>query len=202
MSFLGAALGISALSTGVTALMAGNERKKAERDQRRYESMLSDLEANRQDVVNPYANLTNPYNNLQVATGAAEMQADETDIALSNTLDTLRSSGYSAGGATALAQEAARSKRGISANIEQQEMRNAELRARGQQQMEQLMGQGNQFAFNAQEARENQLLNRYAGLAQQNQALGVDYRQQQIGAMSQFGGNAAKMVGGFGIGTE
>ena len=34
------------------------------------------------------------------------MQAEEADIALANTLDTLRATGASAGGATALAQAA------------------------------------------------------------------------------------------------
>ena len=54
---------------------------------------------------------SNPYANLGVATQAAEMQAEEADIALANTLDTIRSSGASAGGATALAQAALKSKK-------------------------------------------------------------------------------------------
>lgn len=202
MSFLVAALGVSALSTGITSLLAGKERKRADREQMKYEAMLSDLEANRQDITNPYADVTNPYSNLGVATGASEFQAEETDIALANTLNTLNSFGYGAGGATSLAQEAARSKMNISNNIQGQEMRNAELRARGQQQMESLMGQGKQFSFNAQENRENQLLSRYAGLAQQNQALSAGYRQQQIGALSQFGSNLASSIGGFGMGND
>ena len=45
------------------------------------------------------------------ATKAAEIQIEESDIALANTLDTLRATGASAGGATALAQAALRSKR-------------------------------------------------------------------------------------------
>ena len=67
-----------------------------------------------------------PKMNLAVATQAAEMQAEESDMALANTLDTLASSGASAGGATALAQMALKSKQGISASIEQQEARNQE----------------------------------------------------------------------------
>ena len=87
----------------------------------------------------------NPYANLGVATQAAEMQAEETDIALASTLDAMRSGGMGAGGATALAQAAAKSKQGISANIEQQEAKNEALRAQGEQQAnQQLMALENQ----------------------------------------------------------
>ena len=72
----------------------------------------------------------NPFNSLGVATGAAEMQAEQTDLALANTLDTIRASGASAGGATALARMAMESKKGISADIEKQEaaINNLELK--------------------------------------------------------------------------
>jgi hypothetical protein len=52
--------------------------------------------------------ITNPYENLGVATQAAEFQAEQADIALANTLDTLLATGAGAGGATALAQAALR----------------------------------------------------------------------------------------------
>ena len=55
--------------------------------------------------------MSNAFNNLSVATKAAEMQIEEADIALANTLDTLMASGAGAGGATALAQAALRSKK-------------------------------------------------------------------------------------------
>jgi len=54
-----------------------------------------------------------------------------------NTLDTLRATGASAGGATALAQAALQSKKGVAASIESQEVANEKLRAQGQQAMEQ-----------------------------------------------------------------
>ena len=75
---------------------------------------------------------------LGVATQAAEMQIEEADIALANTLDTLRATGASAGGATALAQAALQSKKGVSASIEQQEAQNEKLRAQGESQLEQI----------------------------------------------------------------
>ena len=67
-----------------------------------------------------------PRMNLSVATQAAEMQAEESAMALANTLDTLAASGASAGGATALAQMALKSKQGIRASITQQEARKQE----------------------------------------------------------------------------
>ena len=98
----------------VPAIIGFSQAKKAKDQQQEYLDDIKTLEQNRQEVINPYANVTNPYANLQVATKAAEMQADQTDIALANTLDNLRQTG--AGGATALAQAALRSKQGISAD--------------------------------------------------------------------------------------
>ena len=93
---------------------------------------------NRQQINNPYANMSNPFANLGVATQAANIQIEEADIALANTLDTLRATGASAGGATALAQAALQSKRGVSSNIEQQEAANEKLRAQGESELERL----------------------------------------------------------------
>ena len=61
--------------------------------------------------------MSNPFANLSVATQAAEMQIEESDIALANTLDTLRATGASAGGATALAQAALKSKQGVTSSF-------------------------------------------------------------------------------------
>ena len=93
--------------------------------------------------------LSNPFANLQVGTAAADLQGRQTDRALAQTLESGAITG--GGGATALAAQAAESKAGISANIQQQELQNAQLRARGQQQLEQgLLQQSNlqnQFGF-------------------------------------------------------
>ena len=117
--------------------------------------------------------MSNPYAQIGVATQAAEMQAEEADISLANTLDTIRSTGAGAGGATALAQAALQSKKGVSANIEQQEAANEKLKAQGeqnlqqrktaeQQRMQNVDAQGNMFTFNATERRETAGINRAA----------------------------------------
>ena len=81
---------------------------------------------------------SNTFANLQVATQAADLRAQQTDQALANTLSTIRATGAGAGGATAIAQAALQSKLGVAATIEQQEARNNELRARGEQAVEQI----------------------------------------------------------------
>ena len=132
MSFL--AMGISAGVSALGSLFgAGQARRAARRARERAASLnqqITSLENNRQAVINPYENIkdlsnmiTNPFENLQVATAASEIKAREQDISLATTLDTLRATGAGAGGATALAQAAARSKAGIAASIEQQELK-------------------------------------------------------------------------------
>jgi hypothetical protein len=133
-------------------------------------------------------NLSNPYASLGVATQAAEIQMEQTDIALANTLDTLQASGASAGGATALAQAAKQSKKEVSANIEQQEAQNEKLRAQGEEslqakemqltQMEMAESarvqnaeaQGKAFVYGAQEARDVATLDRMSGQESQARA--------------------------------
>lgn len=117
----------------------------------------------RQEIINPFQNLSNPYANLQVATKAAEMQAEQSDIALANTLDNLRETG--AGGATALAQAALRSKQGVSASIQQQETQNQKLQAQGQLQVDIAKGKGESWRTGMQERREIQELDRMQGQA-------------------------------------
>ena len=177
------------------------KKAAAKRNQRRYAAdrkkataEIASLEKNRQKVINPYdnfanlssmakdlsGNLSNPYASLSVSTASAEMQIEEADIALANTLDTLRATGAGAGGATALAQAALKSKKGVAASIEQQEARNEQLRAGGQERLESAQNRegvrvqnvniqegrrmqtadaaGRTFEFNAQEKRDNSKL--------------------------------------------
>jgi hypothetical protein len=208
-----APLAIAGIAQGVSSLIgafsAGKQKRDARRAAAQYEQDLSRLEANRQDITNPYANMqnlsgmvTNPFQNLQVATQAAEMQATEADISLAGTLDTLRATGAGAGGATALAQAAARSKQGVAATIAQQEAQNAQLRAQGQQRMEQmqlqsemqrqqLMGQGEYQRMSMQENRELLQLDRAQGMLDQQRLIEQQARQSQNQAIGQLVGTAA-----------
>jgi hypothetical protein len=153
--------------------MGGAARRRARRRQKRLLKQIEKLEGERQDIINPFEGvesmLTNPFANLTVATQAAEMQAQQTDLSLASALDTLRATGSGAGGATALAQAALSSKQGISASIAQQEAQNERLRAQGQMRLEQQLAdaevKGRQFVFGATERREMQKLNRLSALA-------------------------------------
>ena len=185
---------ISGVGKVIGGLFGSSRARRAARaaaaEKRRLKGELKSLEKNRQAIINPYSNtkdlsslakdltgkLSNPYANLSVSTAGAAMQAEEADIALANTLDTLRATGGSAGGATALAQAALQSKKGVAASIEAQEAANEKSRAQGEQTLQnaevreqtrlqnvgiqegrrtqQADAQGRSFAFNAQEKRE------------------------------------------------
>ena len=193
-------LGIAA--SAISGIIGGAAAKKAKRAAARKAKALSKkldfLENNRQAIINPYEGITdlssmatdrsgqmsNAFNNLSVATKAAEMQIEEADIALANTLDTLMASGAGAGGATALAQAALKSKKNVAASIETQEKSNEDRRAQGEADLErrqlaekqriegiamsqaekvqQAEASGKQFVFNATEQREDAKIDRVA----------------------------------------
>ena len=195
MGVVTAAIG-GLVSSGIGAIGAHQKKQKAKGRLSTAEGQLAELEANRQKVINPYEgyeNLSglaedvsgmasNAYANLSVATQAAEFQAEEADIALANTLDTLRATGASAGGATALAQAALRSKKGIAASLESQESKNELMKAKGAervnnikmeesirmqdiemseaQRMQQAEALGKDYVYQEQEARELVALDR------------------------------------------
>jgi hypothetical protein len=215
------AMAVGSLVSGgiqlLSGIFGGGAAKKRERAARREKAKLNRklnyLENNRQPITDPYAGvtslaglatdlssqLTNNMANLSVATQAAEMQVEQADISLANTLDTIRATGASAGGATALAQAALASKQGVSSSIEQQEVQNEKLRAQGEQQLQdqrmaeqqRLQGiqisegqrvqgaraQGAAFTFGAKEEREMQQLDRVSA-----QISGAEARQVQAGA--------------------
>tara|TARA_R100000935_G_scaffold58702_1_gene97139 strand:- start:1174 stop:2073 length:900 start_codon:yes stop_codon:yes gene_type:complete len=196
-------------------IKASNDAKRAQRNANTLKGQLLDLENARQDVFDSSDDiralgdtLSNPYANLSVATQAAEMQAEQTDIALANTLDTVRAGGYGAGGATALAQAAARSKQGISASIEQQEVNNEKLRVQGEDRLQTQKLSIEEAAINAegqawarQEGREMTQLDRKQ--AEIDQALGQQM-QSKSDMMGAFTGAASGLtsLGMSGMGTS
>ena len=228
------AASIGAVSAIGSAIFGSSAARRAERraakKRMQLEGQLRVLENNRQEIINPYADVTdlsgmvkdlsgmmsNPYSSLGVATGAAEIQMEQSDIALANTLDALQSSGASAGGATALAQAALQSKQGVAASIEQQEANNEKLRLEGEQQLQQtkmsealrvqgaLMGEaarmqevdvkGKEFVYGEKERRETEQLNRIQAQITGQQQAEMAARQQGTaaitGGMTAFAGVA------------
>jgi predicted lipoprotein with Yx(FWY)xxD motif len=215
---------------------AKKARRRAEKEARARAAELASLERSRQAIINPYEGVkdvsslasdltgmvSNPYASLGVATKAAEFQAEQADISLANTLDTLQQTGAGAGGATALAQAALQSKKEISANIEQQEAANQKLRAQGESEMQQIkmneaqriqevkMSEaqrvqnaevaGKQFMFNVREEREVAKMNRVAGQMDNAQAQAAKARADQTGAITGMLGGLSSIASSMGKG--
>jgi hypothetical protein len=239
MAVITACVGAAVVIGGT--MVAQNQAKQAakgfanEAERKAWE--IADLEANRQAIPNPYANfrdlsdiakdlsgnMSNAYANLGVATQAAEFQAEQADISLANTLDTLRATGASAGGATALAQAALQSKKSVSASIEQQEAQNEKLRAQGAENLQnkqleeqkriqnakfqegqrmQIAGaEGVKFQYGEQESRDISKLNRLSGQEAQSKANQAGAQAAQSGAIA-AGVGAVGNIAGSAIGAS
>jgi len=215
---MAAFLAMSAVSAGAGIIQGIGATRRArdfEEKAQRFGAELASLEANRQDIPDLAQNIQdrsgmiqNQMANLQVATQAAEFQAEEADVALANTLSSMRAAGFGSGGATSLAQAALRSKRDIAASIEQQEARNVLLRAQGAQTAEgRRLEEGarvdrarmvsEQFGFQAQEARDIAKMDRLSALQQQAEARGFAERQAaREGFGKAFGAVAGVAAGG------
>ena len=180
------------------AIEAKDDRDDAEQAATDLKNAIKDKEDSLQQIVNPYAHLTNEMANLGVATQAAKFQAEEADIALSNTLDTLRATGAAAGGATALAQAALQSKRGISANIQQQEASNEKLRAEGEMRTQVQKGQGEVIRMRMQEERDMTQLDRLQGELDQERQTAADAEAAMWGAIGSVGTSIVAGAGAFG----
>ena len=126
--------------------------------------------------------LTNTMRNLQVSTAGAEMAAQEADQSLAAQQELMMQTG-GAGGATALAAQAAKSKAGIAADIDKQVKANEAMRAQAESQLQQQQ------------------------LAQQNLASKFDLGQQQfnVGETNQaarFTADAANQAARFGADAQ
>ena len=228
----------TAVAVGGAAIADGKAHRamRSARGRKRmaYNSMQTAIDE-RQEITNPYAGISdlsslasdlsgqiqNPFENLQVSTAAAEMKAEEADISLANTLDYLEQTGASAGGATALAMAALKGKKDVAATIEEQEAKNAELRARGEQHAidarvaattrhqdilieqgereQNATAQGELFQFQAQEARTNADINMYSaqyqGFANQQNNARIAGANAWSSAASAVGGIASSVIG-------
>jgi len=196
--------GVAGVTKMVDAQMTKNNAKaeliKQEQKANDAKTALAELEKNRQEVINPYENMANEFENIGVATQASKFAAEEADIALANTLDTIMQTGGGAGGATALARAALESKRGISADIEKQEQANNTARAEGANQVQQLKAQGEAYKFETQEARDVSKMDRLQteqdnaeAMAMQANNVKMAANQQMLGAVS---GMASDLAGG------
>jgi hypothetical protein len=200
--------GVASIAGGLFGSSAAKKRERAaRREKKRLQNKLNTLEANRQEIVNPYQDLSsmisNPFANLSVATGAAEMKIEEADISLANTLDTMRATGASAGGATALAQAALQSKKGVAASIEMQEKQNEDKRATGEKQKQDALiaeskrvQEGEAYEFNLRENRQMAELDRTAAMLGASKQAEAQAQSDRTGAMTGMFGSLAGIAGG------
>ena len=211
--------GVAQIAGGIIGgAKARRAARRAKKKLRKMNAKMAQLEANRQEIINPYEGaenlsdmMSNPMANLGVATQATEMQIEQTDQALANTLDTLRQTGGGAGSATALAQAALQSKQNVAAGIEQQEKANEDKRAAGEQRlqdakiaeekrMQNLDAQGKSFVFNQREQREMGQLNRLQGQIDNMQGIkaqaSADQTRALTGAISGIASVAGSAIGG------
>jgi hypothetical protein len=220
-------MAIGAIIGGVASLAGGifgsrkarRAARRARKQAKKLERKLTELEKNRQEIINPYEGvqdlssmLSNPFANLSVATQAAEIQMEQSDIALANTLDTIRATGASAGGATALAQAALQAKKGVAASIESQEVANEKQRAAGeatlqqqemseQQRLQQADVAGRQFVFGMTEQREQQQLDRVSNQISALRGQAASASRDSTAALTGGIGAAASLLGGIGAGS-
>jgi len=209
--------GVSALAGVVTSGIAAKKSKEEARRQdeiaEQQQAALAALEADRPVMTNPYADmenqfedLNNPYANLTVATEAFKMQAEQADQALANSLDVMMETGQAAGGATALAQAALQSKRGIAASINAQESQNNKMRAEGQasvekakaqgaQRLQEMMGQADMTVQKDAIAFQESKMDRAATLADNAMQNAADARGARIAAISGIGQSVVSAAG-------
>lgn len=207
--------GVASIAGGIFGSSAAKKAaRRAAKEKARLQAKLNNLEANRQEIINPYADakslssmISNPFANLGVATKSAEIKIEQSDIALANTLDTIRATGASAGGATALANAALKSKQSVAADIEAQEAQNEKLKAQGEQQIQQqklaeevrmqgVEAAGKEFVFSQTERRQQQEIDRTAALMGAAAGAEAQARADQTSAITgMFGGLAQAGIG-------
>lgn len=221
----------------IGGLIGGGQAKKRQRaaaaEKDRLGAELISLENSRQAIINPYettkdmssiakdlsGTLSNPYANLGVATNAAKFEAEQIDVSLANTLDTLKDTGAGAGGATALATAALKAKQGISVSIESQEANNEKMKAQGEanlqlakmeekqriqnvqlseaQRVQAAEAAGKSFMFGVRENREQQKMDRVAGQLQGAQAREMQAQADRTGALTGMVSGISGALGNF-----
>jgi len=188
-SLVGAGMGV------YTMVQANKQQEEFRLKKEEQEALMKQLEDNRQSIYNPMGGLTNEAEKIGVATQATKIQAEEADMALANTLDTIMATGGGAGGATALAQAALKSKQGISIDIQKQELKNAKNAASTQMKINEQKAQGAKWAWEEQETRDMQQLDRAQNKIDKFEAQEYAAEAQKMAA---FGNIASSVVSGFG----
>ena len=150
------------------------QQEKLEKQKEIYKSF--EFENPYEDMENQYAGLENAYEDLRVSTGAADWQIEQGAQQRANIMQGMKGvaggSGI-AGLAQMIANQGVLQTRQISANLEQQELRNQGLMAQGAMTLQQLEAQGATAADMAE--RGGEAMVQEAEMSRQATLLGVEY---------------------------
>ena len=204
---------IPGIAKGIGALFGGRKRRRRERRARKdFQNQMSafrnfQFDNPYEDLENTFAGLENQFEDLEVATGAAEFQAQQQQQGLAQTLDALRGAGGGTGAAAiaqALAQSQARGSQQIAANLEQQERQNQLAQAQAATNLQTQQAQAGMrlqqleaAGADAMQQREFDRQSTLLGMAQQELA---GARQARAQATADLGG-ALGSIGTLGIGA-
>jgi len=199
--------------------MSARQAREALEERKKQQRRLDKEVAAYRDIkfTNPYADMENPYEDLQVATGAAEFQAQQAAQQRANILNQFRgAAGGSgiAGLAQTMANQGQLQARQISANLQQQEMANEMARAKGAGALDMAERGGEAMVQEAVTGRQATILGMQYGQAAgankgyQQSLLNQRYaniaaNQMIMSSMKTLGGVAEGMEGGGGgLGTD
>ena len=203
---------IPGIAKGIGSLFGGRKRRRRERRARKdFQNQMSafrnfQFDNPYEDLENTFAGLENQFEDLEVATGAAEFQAQQQQQGLAQTLDALRGAGGGTGAAAiaqALAQSQARGSQQIAANLEQQERQNQLAQAQAATNLQTQQAQAGMrlqqleaAGADAMQQREFDRQSTLLGMAQQELA---GARQARAQATADLGG-ALGSIGGLALG--
>jgi len=200
------ALPIMGLIGGATqiagSLIGGRaRRRRARAAERQFNAARDDFQ--NFTFENPYAGLENTFEDATINQQATQFQAQQTDAALAQALQSATLTGGAPGGAQAIAQAALQSKAGISADIAKQEQANQTRALAQEAKLNQLTARGEDTIQARNYARTQQMLNLASvekNAADAARAQATSALTGGIGSMLGGVGTAAKATGGFGEG--
>lgn len=177
--------GLSAVGGIAGGLIGGRKRR---REQKAAEAEFNAMKSRYQalDTSNPYKNVTNTFEDLTVNTQAAEFAQQQAEQGRADILGNLAASA-GGGGIAALAQSLANQQtqaaQAAAASIGQQEQRNQQLAAQGEQQMQLTRGQGEAMSQRLEMEKTGNLLQMAAGRKQAADAARQQALQTAVGGV-------------------
>lgn len=144
------------------SLIGGGKRRREQR------AAAAELAAQKQafqdfQFTNQFAGLENVFEDATVNQQASQFQAQQSDAALAQALQSATMTGGAAGGAQAIAQAALQSKQNISADIARQEQANEARRLQQESRLQTMEAKGADVVQQRQYGQTQQLLNLAAG---------------------------------------